>query len=377
MRYRTFPKLPDLKLSQFGFGVMRLPVIDNDYGKIDREPSKKMIDAALEGGVNYFDTAYPYHKGDSEKFVGEYLVPKMKDHDIHLATKLPQWLVKEYEDYDKFLDEQLEKLGVDQIEFYLIHALGDDDWKKHKDLGVLKFLDKAVADGKIKHPCFSFHGSVDVFKDIIDSYDKWIFAQIMLNYVDTNFQAGIEGMNYAYAKDVGIVVMEPLKGGLLVNQLPDNIRKSFEDNNLSPVTAAMNWCYDFKEPTVVLSGVSTLEHTLGQIKIAETAEASKLSDTEREILTAAKKDFKLIPCSDCQYCQPCPKGIKIPSILGMYNALTVFGREDAKKGYKKMVDEGKGADECIECGKCEGHCPQSIGIIDRLKQAHEVLTAEN
>jgi predicted aldo/keto reductase-like oxidoreductase len=376
MRYRTFPKLPDLKLSQFGFGIMRMPVLDNDYGKIDREASIKMIDIALEGGVNYFDTAYPYHKGDSEKFIGEYLVPKMNDHDIHIATKLPQWLVEKYEDYDKFLDEQLEKLGVDQIEFYLIHALGDEDWEKHKNLGVLKFLDKAIVDGKIKYPCFSFHGSIDTFKDIVDSYDKWIFAQIMLNYVDTNFQAGLEGMRYAYAKDIGIVIMEPLKGGLLVNELPDNITKLFIDNELCPVTTAMNWCYDFFEPTVILSGVSTLDQTKGQIEIANNAEAGKLSGIEREVLVAAKKDFKLVPCSDCQYCQPCPKDIKIPSVIGMYNAINVFGRDGAKKGYQKMIEENKGANQCIECGKCEGHCPQKIQIIDTLKKAHTVLSAE-
>lgn len=372
MKYRTFPKLPELKLSQFGMGIMRMPTID-DSGKIDRKKSAKMVDAAIDGGVNYFDTAYPYHGGDSEKFVAEYIVPKVKEHDLHIATKLPQWLIKETKDYDKFLNEQLEKLGLKQIEFYLIHALGDESWEKHSKLGLIDFIKKAVADGRIKYPCFSYHGSFDTFKDIIDSYDGWIMAQIMLNYVDENWQAGTQGMKYAHAKDVGIIIMEPLKGGLLVNQLPDETNKLFESSNISPVTAAMNWCYNFYEPTVVLSGVSTLKQTIEQIEIANIADIGSLSEKEKKIIETSKDKFNLIPCSSCQYCQPCPFDVKIPNILSIYNNYVTFGHDNAKKNYQMLVKEKNGADNCTECGVCEKQCPQMIDIINKLALSHETL----
>ena len=373
MKYRTFPKLPELKLSQFGMGLMRLPVIDDDYGKIDDEKAVEMLEAAIAEGVNYFDTAHPYHEGDSQRFTAQYIVPRLEKEDLHIATKLPQWMANSYNDYDKILNEQLEILGIDQIEFYLIHALGDDSWEKHKNLGIIDFIKKAVADGRIKYPCFSYHGNLDTFKEIVDSYDGWIMTQIMLNYVDENWQAGLEGMKYAYAKDIGIVIMEPLKGGMLVNKLPEKIEKLFKEKNLSPVDAAMNWCYDFKEPTVVLSGVSTLEQTNGQIEIANKAEALKLSADEKEVIAVAKENFNLVPCSECKYCQPCPFDVKIPNILSMYNDYVIFGRENAKKDYQKLVADGHGADLCTECGACEEVCPQSIEIIKYMKLAHEKM----
>lgn len=373
MKYRTFPKLPGVKLSQFGMGLMRLPITGGDYNKIDREKSAEMVDAAIAGGVNYFDTAHPYHGGDSQRFAAEYLVPRLEKHGLHLATKLPQWQVEKYEDYDRLLNEQLEILGLKQIEFYLIHALGDSSWKKHKNLGVMDFLKKALSDGKIKYPCFSFHGSYDIFTDIIDSCDEWIFAQIQLNYVDENVQAGTKGMRYAYDKNVGVVIMEPLKGGMLVNNLPEQTKEMFKNKSISPVSAAMNWCYDFIEPTVVLSGVSTLEQTLGQIEIASSAGAGKLTASEKEALKFAKDNFNLIPCSACEYCQPCPFEVRIPRILSLHNDYVVFGNEYAKKEYEKIAEDGKGADKCTECGTCESICPQSIEIIKYLKSAHEKM----
>jgi predicted aldo/keto reductase-like oxidoreductase len=230
-----------------------------------------------------------------------------------------------------------------------------------------------VSDGRIKHPCFSFHGSYDAFEDIIDSYDKWIFAQIQLNYVDENVQAGVRGMRYAYERNVGIVIMEPLKGGMLVNNLPPETKKMFVQKGVSPVSAAMNWCYDFHEPAVVLSGVSTLEQTLGQVEIASCADAGKMTEAEKAAIKTAKDNFSLIPCSACEYCQPCPFGVRIPRILSMYNGYVVFGRKNVKKEYQKLVEDGGGADQCTECGACEAVCPQSIEIIKHLKAAHEKM----
>ena len=373
MKYRTFPKLPDIKLSQFGMGLMRLPIVGGDYGKINYEKSAEMVDAAIAGGVNYFDTAHPYHGGDSQRFAAKYVVPRLKKEGLHLATKLPQWSADTYDDYERLLNEQLEILGLKQIEFYLVHGLGNESWEKHKKEGVIDFMKAAVSDGRIKYPCFSFHGSYDTFTEIIDSYEKWIFAQIQLNYVDENVQAGVKGMRYAHSKDVGIVIMEPLKGGMLVNNLPTATAKMFEEKGISPVGAAMRWCYDFIEPTVVLSGVSTLGQTLGQIEIADSADTGKLTGAEKEALEFAKSNFNLIPCSACEYCQPCPFGVRIPRILSLYNGYAVFGNENVKKEYQKLVEDGGGADQCTECGACEAVCPQSIEIIKHLKAAHEKM----
>ncbi len=374
MKYRTFPKLPDLKLSQFGMGLMRLPMVDGNYGEIKRKATGNMVNAAIKGGVNYFDTGYTYHEGDCEKFAAETVVPKLDSHNLHLAAKLPQWLVKEKKDYDKYLDEQLNTLGLNQIEFYLIHSLHDTTWKKHKELGMMDFLKRAVNDGRIKYPCFSYHGTLDAFKEIVDSYDDWIMAQIMLNYVDENWQAGVEGMKYAYKRDVGIVVMEPLKGGLLTKKLPKDIKETFTANDTTPVKAAMKWCYDLEEPTVVLSGVSTLPQTLGQIEIADKAAPGCLSQKEKDAIKIAKENFKAVPCSACEYCQPCPFGVKIPNILEIYNEHIIFKNNDAKSWYKRLVDTKADAGHCTVCGACEKICPQEIDIIEKIKQVHKKLS---
>ncbi len=373
MNYRTFPKIPDIKISQFGVGLMRLPTIDGDYNKIDYEKANEMVEEAIAGGVNYFDTAEPYHGGDSEAFAAKHVVPRLKEDGLHLATKLPQWKTESYEDYEKILNQQLEKLGLDQIEFYLVHGLGNENWIKHKELGIIDFMKSAVADGRIKYPCFSFHGNYDTFVDIIDSWDGWIFCQLQLNYVDTEWQAGLKGMEYAYSKDVGVVIMEPLKGGILANDIPAETQAKLKEFDLSPVDIAMKWCYNLKEPTVVLSGVSNLDQTKGQIDIANVATPGCLSAKEEQAIEFAAEKFNLVPCSGCEYCQPCPFGVKIPSIISMYNALVSFGREKAKEEYKKLVADGGGADKCTECGACEAICPQSIEIIKVIKEAHELM----
>ncbi len=365
MQYSSYPKLPHIKLSRFGMGIMRMPTVKvDDKEIIDRKIGREMVQAALKAGINYFDTAYPYHDGDSETFVGEVLEPYYDD--IYVATKLPQWMAKSYEDYDRFLGEQLEKLKRKSIDFYLIHSLSGESFDKHKELGLLDFLDKAVADGRIKYPCFSYHGTQDGFKKVIDSYD-WIMSMMILNYIDENVQAGVEGMRYAYEKGVGVNAMEPLKGGMLVKLLPEESRKLFQERGLSPVETAMRWVHNLKEVTVILSGVSTVDQTLGQIKIAESAHPGCLSDVEMDTLMTVKGQMDIIPCSDCRYCQPCPQGVAIPSILAAANNLS---EEEGKKQYQKLMKEGKGAEACTECGACEAVCPQKIGIIEEIKKVH-------
>lgn len=366
MQYSSYPKLPNIKLSRFGMGIMRMPATKVD-GKdvIDRTLGREMVKAALDAGVNYFDTAYPYHDGDSEAFVGEVLEPYYDK--IYVATKLPQWLVKSYEDYERYLDEQLDKLKRKSIDFYMIHALSGQSFDKHKEMGLLDFIDKAKADGKIKYPSFSYHGTQDGFKRVIDSYD-WIMSMMILNYIDENVQAGVGGMRYAYERGVGVNAMEPLKGGMLVKLLPEPARALFKERGLDPVETAMRWVHNLKEVTVILSGVSTLEQTLGQIKIAENAHPNCLSDVEMDTLMQAKAQMDIIPCSECRYCQPCPQGVDIPAILGAANNLN---EEEGKKRYRKLMEEGKGAEPCTACGACEAVCPQKIEIIEEIQKVHE------
>jgi len=369
MLFRTFPKLPEVELSVFGMGLMRLP--RSEQGDIDYNTAGDMVEAALAGGVNYFDTAWPYHGGQSQEFARDAL--KAHYGRIHLATKLPTWFVNKADDLDYYLDEQLKILDTDCIEFYLMHGLGDDRWENLQRAGMLEFLDRAVSDGRIKYPCFSYHGSVGVFEQIIDAYDNWMMAQIMLNYVDQNFQAGVEGMRYADSRNVGIVVMEPLKGGMLANKLSADVRGLFDAAGVDPVAAAMRWVYDFKEPTVVLSGVSAPEQLKGQLEIARGALPGCLSGRERELVEQARGAFELVPCSACRYCQPCPQDVHIPDIMSWYNDEKVFGN-NRHALYMDLAEKGHGADRCIECGACETLCPQQIGIIQVLKDAHALLT---
>lgn len=374
MQYRKIRKV-NIDVSAFGLGCMRFPM---DGEKIDFDQSIDMIRYAIDNGVNYIDTAYPYHEGESENIVGKALTDGYRE-KTYLATKSPLWLIKSYADFEKYLDEQLEKLKVDYVDFYLLHAVGDSNWNKMKSLNVLEFLESMVKKGKIRFPSFSYHGSLGLFKQVIDDYDKWIISQIMLNYIDDNFQAGIEGMKYAYDKGVDTVVMEPLKGGALVNYIPDEVKELFNslNHNWNPVEWSMRWVYNFQEVAVVLSGVSSMEQLKEQIDIVDKALPNNMTKEKLELITKARDIFinKFeIPCSSCMYCQPCPKGVLIPDIFAIYNMYKLFNSKgSAKLRYGKMIDGKKDASVCIECGKCEEHCPQEVSIIDGLKKADEVL----
>ena len=271
MYYREFGNL-GFKISTFGIGCMRLPLLlqpdgSTDPSKIDEDEAIKMIRYGIDNGVNYIDTAYGYHGGNSEIVTGKALKDGYRE-KVKLATKLPVWLANSYEDFGKLLDEQLAKLQVDYIDFYLLHALNKNSWEKVKDMGVLEFLDKAVEAGKIKHPGFSFHDELPVFKSIIDSYD-WKMCQIQLNFLDENYQAGVEGLRYAGSKNIPVVIMEALRGGRLARNIPEDILKVWNSYHIkrSPVEWAFRWLYNFPEVTVILSGVSTMEQLKENIEI--------------------------------------------------------------------------------------------------------------
>ncbi len=375
MQYRNFTK-DNIKVSALGFGCMRFPILDNDSSKINEEKTIQMLRYAIDNGVNYIDTAYNYHQGNSEYVVGKALKDGYRE-KVYLATKLPVWKVESYEDFNDLLDEQLKKLDTDYIDFYLMHALNKERWDKIKNLGVLRFADEAKKSGKVKYIGFSFHDELDVFKEIIDSYD-WDFCQIQLNYVDRDYQAGEEGLKYAYNKGISVVIMEPIKGGKLTNPSEEikSIWDSYEEKR-TPAEWALRWVLNHREVSVVLSGMNNIEQVKENIKTVSNAKANSLSEEELKLIdkvTDVYNEKIKVGCTGCEYCLPCEQGVSIPDIFQIYNDLYAFGTEEnSKKAYSSFIEKGIDASRCIECGRCEAACPQNIEIIKYLKEAHRVL----
>lgn len=379
MLYRTLGKTNE-KVSALGFGCMRLPIIDGDPTKIDDEKAIKMVRHAIDEGVNYVDTAYPYHGngmgnggGESEPFVARALKDGYRE-KVNIATKLPSWLIKTREDMDKYLNEQLERLETDKIDFYLVHALNKGSWENLKKLGIDEFLDSAIKDGRIRYAGFSFHDKLEVFKDIVDYYD-WSFCQIQYNYLDENFQAGTEGLQYAANKGLGVVIMEPLRGGKIVKNLPETVMNAFDEAEIkrSPAEWALRWVWNHPEVSVVLSGMNIMDNVTENIKTASEAAPNSLTEKELGIMNNVKKVFKeriKVNCTGCEYCMPCPAGVNIPKNFTYYNEYSLFVTPETEKELKNRyssVESNERADKCVECGKCEGHCPQSIKIRQELK----------
>lgn len=378
MQYIKFGKL-GFEVSRFGLGCMRLPIkvqpdgtkIDSD---IDEDKAIEMIRYAIDHGVNYVDTAHGYHGGNSKVVLGKALRDGYRE-KVKLATKLPPWSVKEYSDMEKLLEANLEALQTDCIDFYLVHSLDKTMWDKMKGLGVIKFLDDAIAKGKIRYPAFSFHGDLAAFKEIIDSYD-WKMCQIQLNILDINEQAGLEGLYYAAAKEIPVVVMEPLKGGKLSYKVPSDILEKWDEaeNKRSPQAWAFNYLANMPEVTVVLSGSSTLEQLKDSLEIFKTAKVNSLTQKELALTDEIRKMYEskiMVGCTGCNYCVPCPSGVAIPDVFRLYNEAYMYSTHIEKQNsYKRMMNNGKAADKCIECKKCEKLCPQGIKIISKLKEAH-------
>ena len=376
MQYRTFGKL-DWKPSALGFGAMRLPILENDSGKIDEELATRMIRMAIDAGVNYVDTAWPYHKEQSEPLVGRCLQDGYRD-KVKLATKMPCWLIESADQFDEYLNQQLERLQTDRIDFYLLHGLNKPRWPQIRDLGVLDWAEKAIASGRIGHLGFSFHDDLPVFKEIVDAYD-WTFCQIMYNYMDIEFQAGREGLHYAANKGLAVVVMEPLRGGSLTRPAPDPVADLWAGatTQRSQADWALQWVWQQPEVSLLLSGMSEMQHVEENLKSASISGVGSLTAEELDLVDRVSKTYRSlspIPCTDCKYCMPCPSGVTIPRIFSIYNGYKMYGDEDgAKRSYNQYTKPENRADQCIECGQCEEACPQQIEIIDWLKKAHAFL----
>jgi len=377
--YRKFGKTNE-KVSSLGFGCMRLPLLpEGDPSKIDEKLAIKLVRYAIDEGVNYIDTAYPYHGtgmdkgGQSEPFVAKALKDGYRE-KVKIATKLPSWLIKTREDMDRYLNEQLERLETDCIDYYLVHTINSKLWPILKEAGIAEFLDQAIKDGRIKYAGFSFHDKQDLFKEVVDYYD-WSFCQIQYNYLDEDFQAGTSGLDYAAQKGLGITIMEPLRGGKLAGNLPEAAQKVFDQTDVkrTPADWALRWVWNHPEVSVILSGMNTMDQVTENLKSASEAEANMLTAQEIRAINQVKaiyKDRIKVNCTACGYCMPCPEGVNIPGCFAMVNNYHMFGMDE---NYHKFLGAKQKASSCVECGLCETHCPQGISIREELKEVVAVF----
>jgi predicted aldo/keto reductase-like oxidoreductase len=381
MRYRQAGKTGQ-SLSILGFGCMRLPIIGGKAHLIDGEKAQAMVDYALTSGINYFDTAYVYHAevpfqaGMSEVFLGNAL--KRERRKVHLATKLPSWYLERRADMDRFLDQQLERLQTDHIDFYLVHSLTGELWKKLSSLGIREFLDAAIADGRIKYAGFSFHDDGSAFKPIVDAY-HWSFCQIQYNFMDEDYQAGRAGLQYAAGKGLGVIIMEPLRGGGLTRQVPGDVQAVWDKAGVkrTPAEWALRFVWNRPEVSVVLSGMSELDQMRENVRIAGHGLANSLTRRELALIQEAKAIYQAkirVDCTNCGYCLPCPHGVSIPANFLQLNNLSIYRDRDAAEFfYFHILNEEQRASNCEECGQCEDLCPQHIPIRNRLKEVVEAF----
>lgn len=375
MKYRKLGKL-DWKASVLGFGAMRLPLAGKGMGQVDERESIRMVRYAIDRGVNYVDTAYPYHEGKSEGIVGKALKDGYRE-KVKVATKLPVWLVERARDFDRYLTEQLERLQVEKIDFYLLHGLGSKSWPKVRDLGVIRWAEGAMADGRFDHLAFSFHDDFETFKQIVDGYDNWTFAQVQYNYMDVDYQAGRRGVEYAAARGLAVVVMEPVRGGQLARPRGP-VAEIWESapRKRSPAAWALLWVWNQPEVSLVLSGMSTMDQVVENVALADSARPGILSPEELALIDQAREAYKRlipIPCTGCRYCMPCSSGVEIPTIFELYNDAMTYEDLGAPRWRYRQLEEEKRADRCTACGECMEACPQQIDIPAWLEKAHALL----
>lgn len=381
MKYRNFGST-GLEVSALGFGCMRFPVVNGDMGKIDEPLATDMLRTAIDQGLNYVDTAWTYHSEQSEPFVGRVLQDGYRE-KVYLATKMPSWLVKSHEDLERLFTIQLERLQTDHIDFYLLHALNAGYWDNYLKVKVFDWAERKLADGQIRHLGFSFHDRYEVFDKILNGYDNWDFCQLQYNYMDIDEQAGRRGVLEAAEKGLGVIVMEPLRGGkLAVQDPPAQVAEAFRHGQRDWTMAdwALQWLWDQPEVSLLLSGMSTMEQVEQNLQSASRSGIGSLSENDHATISRVQKAWSglaPVPCTSCEYCMPCPSGVEIPRIFKLYNESVMYDRQGrGQNAYKNEFKDDQRADMCVECGQCEELCPQSIQIIQQLKDAHAYLTGE-
>ncbi|MEE1336363.1 aldo/keto reductase [Methanobrevibacter sp.] len=375
----------DLEVSRLGFGTMRLPTKANN-ADIDKTEASKMLKYAIENGVNIIDTAYPYHSegldgnGESEKFVGEFLKENTLRDEIILQTKSPSWAIEEKGDFEHYLTEQLEKLQTDYIDIYLLHSLTVPDWEKVKNLDVLDFLDDVLSDGRVKHVGFSSHIEVDYFIEILDEYPKWEVAMTQMNYLDEYYQSGIMGLDYLKDIGVGSMIMEPLRGGRLVQNIPQEIQNLWNqaESKRTSVEWALQYLWNRNDVDCVFSGMTSLEQVRQNIEIA--SKIDTISDNDQELIREVARTYRTYlgnRCTRCGYCMPCPHGVDIINCFTEYNIAHMMDNPKASAmQYFSLIDEDARADCCVDCGECIPFCTQMINIPEELEKVYEYFGDE-
>ncbi len=370
MQYVPFGK-HGFDVSRLGMGCMRLPTMQRD-GKtvIDREAAISMIRRGIDKGINYVDTAYGYHDGESEIVTGLALKDGYRE-KVTLTTKLPVWLVKEEKDMNRLLDEQLKKLDVPYLDFYILHAMNKDRMEQMRALNYKNFLKEALADGRIRHTGFSFHDGKEAFLDILNDYDNWGMAQIQFNYLDDDKQATEDGLIAAGKAGVPIVIMEPLRGGALANP-PQDVKALMDGHDVkkSAVEWAFSYIADYAEVATILSGMSNQQQLDENIAVFENLTVGGLTENDKAFIKELKKAYLAripVGCTGCRYCVPCPNDVRIPDVFHAYNENTMLGQDWKHSwNYGNIVNNGHDASKCVGCGACESVCPQGLNIIDLL-----------
>lgn len=361
-----------------GFGTMRLPKNSADEADINEPQAISLIRSAIDQGINYIDSAYYYHDGQSEVVVGKALAEGYRD-KVKIATKMPVYAIEKKEDLDAILETQLRRLKTDHIDFYLLHALMSSSWKKSQELDVLDWAERQKAEGKIGHLGFSFHDEYEVFKEIIDAYKGWEFCQIQYNYLDEHYQAGREGLQYATQKGLAVIVMEPLAGGLLAVKPPPEIQKEWDKTGVkrTPPDWGLQWVWNHPEVACALSGMNTIEQLQANIESANKSGPSTLTSQELLALSRSRELFQqcgYIGCTKCHYCNHCPQSIDIPLTLAFLNRYASKRRypkaqEKIKQQYAQEITSERRANNCIHCGQCENLCPQHLPVRKLLAEA--------
>jgi hypothetical protein len=384
MQYRTFGKTNE-KVSALGFGAMRLPVIDGDYSKVDEAAALKLMQHAVDNGLNYIDTSWPYHGtsltegGASEPFVGRALKAIGRD-KVFVATKLPIWAVQSRADMDGFLNRQLERLQTDYVDFYLVHNIMEPTWNNVISMDLRDFLDKALESGKIRYAGFSFHDTPKLFDEVLDYYD-WSFCQHVCNYFDVNYQAGLAGIDKAASRGLGFVAMETVLGGMLADSLPQEALDVFAATGIdrTPAGWALRWAWNRSQTSLVLSGMNTMAQLEENLRIADEALPGSMSAEELEAIDTVRKVLKfksVVPCVECGKCS-CPKGVDIQQNFTLYNSNHIF--KNVPFGchqYEIMVNSaGHGAGLCDGCGECESMCPEGIAIAKEMPKVAAYFAA--
>jgi hypothetical protein len=377
MQYRRFGRL-DWDVSVLGFGCMRLPTASHSYGAdILETEAAAMLRRAIDCGVNYVDTAYPYHGGESEKLLGRVLGNGYRA-KVKIATKFPTWLAKDPSDFDRYFNEQLQRLQTGCIDFYLLHGLDVESWPRLRDMGFLPWAEQQRAAGRIGHLGFSFHDKCQVLKEIVDGYDDWTVCLIQYNYMDAETQAGRAGLEYAAARGLAVAVMEPLAGGRLTRP-PPAVERLWDSapRKRTPAEWALHWVWDQPEVSVVLSGMGTMRQLEANLAAAESSRPGLLTASEARVIAQVRDEYRRscpVACTECEYCLPCPHGVNIPRNFRIYNDGAMYGDATTARGwYANWLKEGARAEACQACRDCEPRCPQRIPIAQWMSRLREVL----